>query len=214
MCEWPSCWRKYQRPNLKAYLYGEHSIFLLVCLFEVSLRVRQVSSWGLSEAVPAEQGHCFYIDRIIIWCVYMERGRLTAWVSHPVPALSQLEIDSGQGSAADSEKPEKPLGGVFDTWPDISLGDKETSVCGPNWGEPIKAFSKSLPAAWEKDKSETNFPHISTVSESSRESLIFGQDKSNPSYIFQKFLMKQKSFDNGCNKLRSSGILCYNIKIC
>lgn len=72
MYEWPSDWRKHQRPDLKAHLHGEHSIFLLVCLFEVSLRIRQVSSWGLSEAVFAEQARCFYIDCMIIWCIYGE----------------------------------------------------------------------------------------------------------------------------------------------
>lgn len=46
--------RKHQRPCLKAHLYCEHSIFPFVCVFEVSLKEGQVSSWELSEAIFAE----------------------------------------------------------------------------------------------------------------------------------------------------------------
>lgn len=77
--------RKHQRPCLKAHLHCKHSIFLLVCLLKMSLRVGQVSR--PSEAVFAEQAHCLYRDCMIIG-VSMEGGRLKAGVNPPVaPSL-------------------------------------------------------------------------------------------------------------------------------
>lgn len=58
--------RKHQRPCLMAYLHREHSILLFVCLSGVSLKERQVSSWGPSEAVFAGQAQYLYRHCMII----------------------------------------------------------------------------------------------------------------------------------------------------
>ena len=54
--------RKQQRPCLKAHLYCEHSISLFVCVFEVSLKEGQVSSWEPSEAVFAQSAQYLHRD--------------------------------------------------------------------------------------------------------------------------------------------------------
>lgn len=53
MYEWPSAGRKHQR-----HICIVSTALFSLYLFEVSLRVGQVSSCGLSEAVFAELAHC------------------------------------------------------------------------------------------------------------------------------------------------------------
>lgn len=79
------CWKEAR----ETHLHCEPSFFLLVCLFEVSLRGGRVSSWGLAKAVFAEQAHC--LSGLLGYI--FGGGRLKVGESHPVdPPLLWRQI--------------------------------------------------------------------------------------------------------------------------
>lgn len=70
--ERPSGWKEASEPCLKTHLHCEHSIFLRVCFFELSLKEGQVSRQGLPEAVFTEETQ--YIQRLYDYWTIHEQG--------------------------------------------------------------------------------------------------------------------------------------------
>lgn len=56
-------WKEWKEAP-EANVHCEHSFFLFVGLFEVSLRAGQVSSWGLSKAGFSGLAHCWRLEII------------------------------------------------------------------------------------------------------------------------------------------------------
>lgn len=143
--ERPSGWKEASEPCLKTHLHCEHSIFLRVCFFELSLKEGQVSRGVAWSCI--HRGNAIYTE--IVWLLdYTWAGGwrwLKAGAKHPEePPLGWRQIPGRWWQT------QKHLRTQPEAWPGIGFRDKGTVERGPNSSEP-KNFSKSLPARGVKD---------------------------------------------------------------